>query len=45
MSVPVLGRPVVGRRMRSKAGTERLQSALSYAILLTFLLFVIFPFY
>ena len=32
-------------RMRSKAGTERLQSAVSYAILLTFLLFVIFPFY
>ena len=31
--------------MRSKAGTERLQSAVSYAILLTFLLFVLFPFY
>ena len=39
------GRPVLSRKMRSKAGTERLQSALSYAILLTFLLFVIFPFY
>ena len=39
------GRPALGRKMRSKAGTERLQSALSYAILLTFLLFVIFPFY
>ena len=31
--------------MRSKAATERMQSAVSYAILLTFLLFVIFPFY
>ena len=45
MSVPAVGRPVLGRKMRSKAATERMQSAVSYAILLTFLLFVIFPFY
>ena len=35
---------VAGRR-RSTVRIERTQSALSYAVLLTFLLFVIFPFY
>src|SRR5689334_23535652 len=35
---------IAGRR-RSAAQIERTQSALSYAVLLTFLLFVVFPFY
>src|SRR5512146_583731 len=36
---------MIVRAGRSTAQIERTQSAVSYAILLTFLLFVIFPFY
>lgn len=36
---------MIRRRGRSQVALDRLQSAVSYAILLTFLLFVIFPFY
>jgi len=40
-----MGSAVIVRSGRSTVRIERTQSAVSYAILLTFLLFVIFPFY
>ena len=40
-----MGSAMIVRKGRSTAQIERAQSAVSYAILLTFLLFVIFPFY
>ncbi len=45
VSVPAGGAGGRGDRRRSQAATARLQSAVSYAILLTLLLLVLFPFY